>query len=241
MKKIFAFIGSDNGDRSCTAKFAEMIFQGASKKYDGQIEVEILTSKDVNINPCKGCRNCFKYCKCSQDAYDDIDLVKNKMLDADFIIWGSPVYAHQVSGQMKILIDRLSYWLHLMILAGKPGIVISTTSSTGYIEVLSYLSKILTHMGVKVVRGYNIFTDFQGDFLEIEDVKKKAEKASDLICDYLSGREKITSNTSLESIFLSQKRSIILSKEVKPEEYSFWEKEGYFNFETFDDLLKNKI
>ncbi|MBK5246751.1 MAG: flavodoxin family protein [Peptostreptococcaceae bacterium] len=240
MKKVFAFIGSSMGKQSGTALFARRILEKAEKKYEGELEFEIITADQVNIKPCKGCCNCFRYCECPQDKNDDMEMIKKKMIGADFVIWGSPVYAHQISGQMKILIDRISYWLHLLRLAGKPGIVLTTTSGTGYMEVLSYLSKIMFHMGVKAVGGYSAFANFQGSFIDNDDVDRKAEKAAVVICNYLSGKKPLVSNATMEATFKVLKQSIIQTKKEKPGEYEFWEKEGYFECNSFNELLEKK-
>lgn len=240
MKKAFAFIGSSMGEKSCTAQFAKRILEKAQQQYEGGIQFEIVTSDMVDIKPCKGCCNCFRHCVCTQDEIDDMAAIKQKMLEADFIIWGSPVYAHQISGQMKIVVDRLSYWLHLFKLAGKPGIVLSTTSSTGHMEVMAYLAKIMYHLGVKAVGGYTALTKLQGIFLDKSDMEKKAEKAAEVICDYLEGKKKLTSNATQEATFKALKESIKYSKDVKPGEYEFWEKEGFFECSSFEELLKKK-
>jgi len=238
MKKIIAFIGSSKGENSSTAQFARFILENVVRIYEGEVNFEIITADKVNIRPCRSCLSCFKCCQCPQDKEDDMPAVKEKLLDADFIIWGSPVYAHQVSGQMKTLIDRLSYWLHLYKLAGKPGMVLTTTSSTGHAEVLSYLAKIMLYMGMKVVKGYWIITDFQGLTLCEEDMQRKGKEAAEIIADFLSGKRKVTASAVSEEIFKTLKMSILASRSEKPGEYEVWEKEGYFECESFSDLLE---
>lgn len=238
MKKIFAYIGSSMGENSCTAMFAARILETVKERYEGEAEYEILTADRMKLDFCRGCCCCFRTCVCPQDKYDDMAAFKSKMLEADFIIWGSPVYAHQVSGQMKTVIDRLSYWLHLFALAGKPGIALCTTAGTGHMEVLAQLSKILYHLGIKAVGGYNVFSNLQGVFLQPQDMERKASTAAGVICDYLSGRKQVTSNPVFESYFAALKESILLSKEVKPGEYRFWKEMGYLDCGSFSELLE---
>ncbi len=241
MKKIFIFIGSAMGKNSCTAQFAERILEIVKKKYDGELFFEIITADQVDIKPCKGCCNCFRHCVCPQDKHDDMAILRQKMQEADVILWGSPVYAHQVSGQMKIFIDRISYWLHLLILAGKPGIVLTTTASTGFFEVLSYLTKIMYYTGAKPVGGYNVYAKFQGSFLNADEVEEKSEKAAEVICNYLSGKKKLEANDLQETLFENLSKSIVQNKGEKPGEYEFWHKEGYFSYKSFQELLDKKL
>ncbi len=67
-------------------------------------EVEFLTLKDKNIGFCKGCMACQKLGHCVID--DDANAVTEKMKNADVIVWATPVYYYEMSGQMKTIIDR---------------------------------------------------------------------------------------------------------------------------------------
>lgn len=240
MKKVIAFIGSSKGERSSTAQFARLILEHAAAIYEGEVDFEVITADQVDIKPCIGCLNCFRYCQCPQDKEDDMPAIKEKLLAADFILWGSPVYAHQVSGQMKTLIDRLSYWLHLYKLAGKPGMVLTTTSSSGHVEVLTYLAKIMRYFGMKVVKGYWIFTDLQGLTLSGEDLQRKSKEAAEVMAGYLSGKNKVTASAVSEEIFKTMKINILASRKEKPAEYELWEKEGYLECDSFRELLAKK-
>jgi multimeric flavodoxin WrbA len=222
MKKIFAFIGSPMKDKSCTNSFAQQILAAAAARYDGELHYEVVTAGDINLLPCRGCCNCFRTCECVQDSLDDMADIRQKMIEADFIIWGSPVYAHQVTGQMKIYIDRISYWFHLLRLAGKEGIILSTSSGSGYMEVLTYLAKLMYNLGMKPIGAYNVYTMLQGEFLDQADVVRKVEKISALICEHLQN-DQVTGNKQLEKIFWTNKQSIIACRDIKPGEYEFWE------------------
>lgn len=237
MKKVIAIIGSSMGKKSCTAQLAQKMLLKAQEKYIGQMNFEVITSDQMDVNPCRGCCNCFRTCECLLDKSDEMPLLKQKMLEADFIIWGSPVYAHQVTAQMKNIIDRTSYWLHLFRLAGKPGIVLTTTSSSGHSEVLSYLNKIMAYMGVKVVAGYYALTSWQGSFYNEENVNQIADKAATIIESYLSGKKVVTASAKHEQLFSVMKESIIKSREIKMGEYEYWEKAGYLECNSFQELL----
>lgn len=66
--------------------------------------VEILRAGDMDIAPCDGCRSCRETGECK--IKDDMQKVYKKLLEAEGIILGSPVYFWSVSGQTKNLIDR---------------------------------------------------------------------------------------------------------------------------------------
>ena len=71
---------------------------------DAGYQVEFVTLKDKEIKFCKGCLACQKLGHCVID--DDANQITEKMKNADVIVWATPVYYYEMSGQMKTLIDR---------------------------------------------------------------------------------------------------------------------------------------
>ena len=71
---------------------------------DSGHSVEFVSLKDKEINFCKGCLACQKLGKCVIN--DDANEITLKMKDADVIVWATPIYYYEMSGQMKTLIDR---------------------------------------------------------------------------------------------------------------------------------------
>ena len=67
-------------------------------------EVEFVSLKDKEIKFCKGCLACQKLGRCVID--DDANEITAKMKEADVIVWATPIYYYEMSGQMKTLIDR---------------------------------------------------------------------------------------------------------------------------------------
>jgi len=76
---------------------------------DRGAETELLTIWDKDINPCDGCLSCEKTGKCH--IKDDVQDIYLKLLEADGIVWGTPVYFFSATAQAKMLIDR-SYALY---------------------------------------------------------------------------------------------------------------------------------
>lgn len=83
------------------------------------IETELISLAEENIRGCTACRACMrlKNEKCVI-MDDDFNSCLEKMIAADGIILGSPVYSSDVTSQMKALIDRAS-----MVLAAKRGLL----------------------------------------------------------------------------------------------------------------------
>lgn len=66
--------------------------------------VEKIHVNDYQINFCRGCGVCNTTHKCVQK--DDMVKILDKMVNADVIVMGTPVYFYNMNGQMKTLIDR---------------------------------------------------------------------------------------------------------------------------------------
>jgi hypothetical protein len=72
---------------------------------DGGNAVEKVVLYDKKIDFCIGCFACQKTQKCVITT-DDANSIVEKMLHADVIVFATPVYFHDMCGQMKTLLDR---------------------------------------------------------------------------------------------------------------------------------------
>lgn len=84
--------------------------------------VEKASLREKEIHPCRACYACFKTGVCVQK--DDMSEILQKAEDADVLVFASPTYFLTMSGQMKVMIDRLlPNWQDL---GGKDAYVIVT-------------------------------------------------------------------------------------------------------------------
>ena len=101
--KVIAFNGSPR-PKGNTFIIINTIFEELEKE---NIETELVQVGGNLIRGCTGCRQCAKN-KNNRCIIED-DIINNcieKMIGADGIILGSPVYYSNVSTEMKALIDR---------------------------------------------------------------------------------------------------------------------------------------
>ena len=66
--------------------------------------VELITLHNKDLRFCTGCLACVKTGKCVQK--DDAAEIISKMHDADVLVFATPIYYYEMSGQMKTLLDR---------------------------------------------------------------------------------------------------------------------------------------
>ena len=69
-------------------------------------EVEKISLVGKNIQFCKGCLACQKLGRCVFN--DDVNDIMAQVLKADAVVWATPIYYYEMSGQMKTLIDRMN-------------------------------------------------------------------------------------------------------------------------------------
>lgn len=67
-------------------------------------QVEKIELYDKTIGFCRGCLACQKTMRCV--IRDDADTIAQKMLTADVIVFATPIYYYEMSGQMKTMLDR---------------------------------------------------------------------------------------------------------------------------------------
>ncbi len=104
MQKVLGISGSmrERGNTEFLTGYALSQFDESS------FSTELVPLKDLLIKPCEGCYSCMEAKKCVIDN-DDFNIVLNKMIEADGLIIGSPVYFSAVHPQLMSLLDRAGF------------------------------------------------------------------------------------------------------------------------------------
>ena len=89
--------------RSNSDILAERLIAGAK---DAGHQVEEISLKGKTIGFCKGCLACQKTQKCV--IKDDAVMIAEKVMNADTLVFVTPIYYYEMSGQMKTLLDRMN-------------------------------------------------------------------------------------------------------------------------------------
>jgi hypothetical protein len=76
----------------------------AAMEKQGGISIEKIALEEANINPCRGCNACEVLNKCVQR--DGMDIVHDKIVEADCIVLASPIFCMGLCAQAKALVDR---------------------------------------------------------------------------------------------------------------------------------------
>jgi multimeric flavodoxin WrbA len=104
--KVIAFNGSGRRDGN-TALLIRHVLHVLEAE---EIDTELIQLAGENIHGCDACRTCYltKNKRCVIED-DKINEYIQKMIDADGIVLGSPVYFSMMTPELKALIDRAGY------------------------------------------------------------------------------------------------------------------------------------
>lgn len=134
-------------------------------------ETELFSVSGKDIRPCDGCWSCMVKGDCHIE--DDIKPLRQKMEQADGIIFGTPVYVYTMTGQAKVIMDRTSS----LNLANKVGGVIVVAGSLGIIDPVKDL---YFNMVIKKMLPANLVAVYAGDKGEVRKMEQGMQAAHDL-------------------------------------------------------------
>jgi multimeric flavodoxin WrbA len=219
--KILAIHGSPHTTRSTTRKLAGFVLEGAT---EAGAETEIIDLCDFRVTPCTACEGCSFNGICVYE--DDVPAIIERMKEADGVVFASPVYIDNVSGQMKIFFDRLADAIHYQLLAGKSGCSVATTHTSGGDEVVAYQNHVLNYLGVISVGGLSVATGGSIEAVEAAEVSARVlgKKLVDAIRNGFSDpiqEEEIAGNREFFKDIVKENR------DFRTEEYERWVRMGW--------------
>lgn len=219
--KILAIHGSPRTIRSTTRNLAGFVLKGAA---DAGAEIEMIDLADYPVLPCTACEACSLTGICVND--DDVPSLLIRMQEADGIIFGSPVYIDNITGQMKVFFDRLADAIHYQVLTGKFGCSVATTYESGGDDVVAYLNHVLNYLGVISVGGISVATGGKTETVYAQEVAARAlgRKLADAISNGFSDPAQEAILADNRSYF----RTIVEeNRDFRPEEYGRWVRMGW--------------
>jgi multimeric flavodoxin WrbA len=219
--KILAIHGSPRTIRSTTRRLASLVLEGAA---EAGAETDMVDLCDLMVTPCTACEGCSFNGICMYE--DDVETIVARMKDADGIIFASPVYIDNVSGQMKLFFDRLADAIHYQVLAGKYGCSAATTHTSGGEEVVAYQNHVLNYLGVIAVGGISVATGGAEGAIDGREVDAKAlgRKLAGAIAYGFSDPEQEAEIAGNREFF----RAIVEeNRDFRSEEYERWVQMGW--------------
>ena len=147
-----------------------------ARQEGAETELYYIAGKD--IQPCDGCWGCRKNGECH--IKDDMQEVYTKLLEADGIIFGTPVYFYNMTGQGKTVIDRTIALGER--LANKVGGVVAVAGSFGLADTVKDL---YFYMITRRILPASFIAAYGGGKGDVKDLQKCMKATGDL------GRESV--------------------------------------------------
>lgn len=140
------------------------------------VEIQFYNVADLNLKYCVGCCKCYESGKCIFN--DDIENLSKNIETADGIIISSPTYASNVSGQMKVLIDR-GHFVIEQLLFRKYAVSISTYENYGGKDTSKVLNRLLSYSGATISNSLFIKVPFSANPLSDSKTQNRVNRAMD--------------------------------------------------------------
>jgi multimeric flavodoxin WrbA len=149
MKKVTAFVGSARKKNTYNAVVQFLNHLQAL----GDVEVEVVILSDYRLGVCRGCCLCFEKGEEFCPLKDDRDVLFDKIMASDGVVFATPNYSFQLSGLMKIFLDRFGFAFHRPRYFGKAFTSIVTQGIGRGGEIVKYLDFCGTFLGFNTVKG----------------------------------------------------------------------------------------
>jgi len=73
----------------------------------GKNEIKEFYANDVNVRPCQGCLTCAKLGNNTCANEDDMQEIYSAFVDAEIVVWATPMYWGYMTAQLKTILDRM--------------------------------------------------------------------------------------------------------------------------------------
>jgi multimeric flavodoxin WrbA len=235
--KVTAFIG--NAQKRHTYDATEQFLKKLQSL--GEVECEMVQLSDYHLETCKGCRLCIDKGEELCPFKDDRDLLIDKIMHSDGVLFASPNYSFQVSAWMKIFLDRLGFMFHRPAFFGRTFTSLVNQGIYGGGKIAKYFNFIGFGLGFNVVKG--------GVIMTIVPVTEEMQRMNNKIIDGLSKRfyarliEPKYPAPSLVKLFLFRmaRSSMKILLNENNRDYAFYKQNGWFESDYYYPVKLNPV
>ncbi|MGA2553252.1 MAG: flavodoxin family protein [Smithella sp.] len=221
--KIIGINGSPRRQNSRTGQLVNKVLESAMDK---GARIEFFDITKLKIKPCTACDRCHKTGYCIQK--DDFGVTFDKIMAADGLVLGSPVYIYQVTAQLKNWIDRLGNAIHCLRFLGKYGAVVSTAGGSGEKETADYMEKVLKYTGMQTVGSLACCIEVDGLLDESSTLFNEAENLAHSLVGAILKKKIFADQVKQQEQRRAYFRQIMLKRKEKWRwEYDYWKEKGW--------------
>jgi multimeric flavodoxin WrbA len=226
--KVLVIMGSPR--RANTYRAAERIREILQE--NAPVDWEYVMLGDVRLEQCRGCYTCFERGEEHCPIKDDSALLEEKMHDADGVVFATPVYGFQVSGLMKVFIDRHSYIFHRPRFFRQKALLLATVGVMGEKDVLDYLNAVARIWGFEVAARAGIVSHATMGPLPAYRVRENEEKVQAAATAFLAALRRGTrSKPGLFEVmaFHIGRGPVDELGELSPADHAYWTNQGWLD------------
>jgi len=222
--KIIGLNGSPRKSLSRTGQLVQEVLNGASA---AGAETEYLNITDVKLDFCIACGKCHQIGYCI--LKDDFEPLMSKIMAADGLVVGSPVYIYQISAQLKVWVDRLGGpTIHCQKLLGKYGAVVTTSGGAGENETAQYLEGTLINTGMQGVGRVASSVEVDGLLSSDSPLMQNAQELGLALVRAIENKQEFPEQIQAHQQFKEFFRfAISQHQEAWNWEYKYWQEKGW--------------
>ena len=197
-------------------------------KIDGEV-TEFFLPKDFD-EFCCGCTTCFTKGEELCPHHKKIEPITKAILDADVLVFTSPVYVYHCSGSMKALLDHYGYlWMAHRPderMFSKQAVVISTAAGAGMKSCIKDMADSLFFWGVSKTYKFGLAaaaTSFEG---VSEKKKQRIDKVTSKIASKIKKRNgKVKPGFKTKAFFFIM--HLLEKNGWNPKDVDYWKQKGW--------------
>lgn len=185
------------------------------------VDTEVVNLGEIALNPCTGCEACSRTGACV--IKDDVAGIQKKMLAADGLVYASPNYMMNVSGHMKMFMDRCFTHVHCQTMVGKYGAALVSSAGPIFDTIEEYMLSILGFLGCWKVGSTGAAV------MQLEDADERAnvcaevgELARKLVAAIRSKQPIADQEEYREQTFSMMQFMVSNKRNDWPYEYQYW-------------------
>jgi multimeric flavodoxin WrbA len=235
--KVVAFVGSTR--KKHTYHSTEKFLQNLQSL--GEVEYELVHLIDFKLEICRGCKVCLDKGEELCPLKDDRDKLFEKIEHADGVVFATPNYSFNVSGLMKVFLDRFGFIFHRPRFFGKTCTSIVAEGVYGGRKIIKYFNFIGKALGFNVVNGSVVTTR--------EPITEKTEKKNNRTLEGNSQtfyaqlvKKELPTPSLFDLMFFRMARSgIKRDLDESFRDYTYFREQGWFESDFYYPVKLNPL
>ena len=223
MRSIVVIAGSPR-PKGNTYKIVRQVQAELEKR--GTVNVETVQLQRANIQYCRGCMLCMKRGEGRCPCRDELLAIRDKMREADGVVFACPVYVHGVPAVMKNFYDRLAFQCHQPAYLDKAALLVTTTELSGSRETLEYMEFVAFTWGFRIAGKLAVCSGYEHEGAYRKATERLIDRAASQLWAAMSTPRPAPTMKEL-AFFNLMRTKVTLHRQQFPRDYEYWRERGW--------------